>query len=80
MSDFHLQHLAVVDPYRSGFAESIGPKAAPGPVFGLAHQFTFDRIAMHVAKFLDALAFHPDIKIVEAALPDFSSSSGPASC
>ena len=27
---------------------------------------------MHVAKFFDALAFRPDIKIVEAALPDFS--------
>ncbi len=71
-SDFHLKHLAVVDPHGSGFAESIRPKAAPRPVFGLAHQSAFHRIAMHVAQLLDALALRPDIKIVETALPDFS--------
>ena len=76
-SDFHLQYLTVIDPYRSRFADSIRPKAAPRPLFGLAHQSTFDRVAMHVAKLFDALAFRPDIKIVESALPDFSCEFGP---
>ena len=55
-SDFHHQYVAVIDPFRSRFADSIRPKAAPRPVFGLAHQSTFDRVAMHVAQLLDALA------------------------
>jgi hypothetical protein len=32
---------------------------------------------MHVAQLFDALTLRPDIKIVEAALPDFSRDLGP---
>jgi hypothetical protein len=65
-SDFHLEQLAVVDPHGPGFAESIRPKSAPRPAFGLAHQSAFNRVAMHVAQLPDVLALRPDIGAVDA--------------
>ena len=47
--------------------KAYAPKTGLRPVFGLAHQSAFDRIAMHVVQLLDALALRPDIKIVETA-------------
>jgi hypothetical protein len=44
-------------------------KTAPRPVFRVNDQFSFQRIHVHVVKFLDSLLQTPNIEIVEAALP-----------
>jgi hypothetical protein len=66
----HLENFPLVDSYHTGFAEEVGAKAAPAPQFRRHHQTALHRIAVHVAQFLNALAFGPDVEVVESLLPD----------
>ena len=45
-------------------------KAAPGPIFGMIDQLSFQRIHVHVVKFFYPLLQAPHIKIIEAPLPE----------
>jgi hypothetical protein len=46
------------------------PETRPLPIFGLLDQSPLDRVAVHVAKLLDALLFREDIEIVVPSLPE----------
>ena len=45
-------------------------EAGPCPVFGLLDQAALDRVAVHIAKFLDPLLFVMNEKVVVARLPE----------
>jgi hypothetical protein len=53
-----------------GFVVGVCAEAAPGPVFRLLYKACLDRVAMHVAEFLDSLCFAEDIEVVVTRLPD----------
>src|SRR6185295_12804971 len=57
--------LLFIDYYGSAFAECIITKTTPVPLFGLPHQSPLLRIAMHVAKLLDAFLLTPEIEILK---------------
>src|SRR5664280_2353760 len=57
-----------LDLHHSVLPESIVPEAAPLPVSRFLHQSAFHGIAMHIARFLDALLRRPHIEIVIARL------------
>ena len=44
--------------------------AAPGPVLGIIHESTLQRIRVHVAELLDFLFPAPDIEVIETLLPE----------
>src|SRR5258708_16305890 len=69
-SNLRFQHFPLVHLHRPRFTEGISSKAAPIPKFGGRHQSALDRIAMHVAEFLDPFPFRPHVEIVKALLPD----------
>jgi hypothetical protein len=66
----HLENFPLVDSYSTCLAEKIGAEAAPAPQFRRRHQTALHRIAVHVAQFLNAFAFRPDVEIVKSLLPD----------
>jgi hypothetical protein len=55
---------------RTFLAEGVEAEAAPAPLLRALHQSARDRIAMHVAQFLDALLLGPNVEVVEARLPE----------
>src|SRR5258708_1607830 len=65
-----LENFPLVDSYSTCLAEKIGAEAAPAPKFRRLHQTALHRIAVHVAQFLHAFAFCPDVEIVKSLLPD----------
>ena len=66
----HLENFPLVDSYSTCLAEKISAEAAPAPKFRRLHQTALHRIAVHVAQFLNAFAFGPDVEIVKSLLPD----------
>jgi hypothetical protein len=70
----HLENFPLVDSYSTCLAEKMGAEAAPAPKFRRLHQAALHRIAVHVAQFLNAFAFGPDVEILvgvmESLLPD----------
>src|SRR5450755_1437911 len=69
-SNLHFQNLPRIHGDRPGFAERAGAETAPAPKLRRLNQSALHWIPMHVAKFLDPLAFAPNIEIVESLLPD----------
>jgi hypothetical protein len=68
--NLHLQNSPIIDPDRTILAQKVTTKTAPSPQFRTHDQPILHRIAMHIAKFLDALVFCPDVEIVKPFLPD----------
>jgi hypothetical protein len=62
--------LLKVNADRSMLAVVIGAETAPPPLLRLLHQPALHWITVHVAQFLDSLAFAPHIEVVEALLPN----------
>jgi hypothetical protein len=69
-TNLHLQNFPVVEFDRTSLAKEVVAKTAPAPEFRTRDQTPLHRIAMHIAKFLDALVFGPDVEIVKSFLPD----------
>jgi len=67
---FIFQDLPLIDLHPSGFPQRVGTVTAPAPEFRRRHQAALHRIPVHVAQFLDAFAFAPDVEILESLLPD----------
>ena len=45
-------------------------KTTPGPIFWVRGQLSFQRIHVHVVEFFDPLLQTPNVKVIEAALPE----------
>jgi hypothetical protein len=58
-----------INPDQSVPQIGVEGKTAPGPIFGMIDQFSFQRIHMHILKFFNSLLRTPHIEIAEAALP-----------
>jgi hypothetical protein len=54
------------------FGIRVERKAAPGPVFRMIDQFSFQRIHVHVVEFFDSLFQTPNVKVIESALPELA--------
>jgi hypothetical protein len=69
-SNPQLQDAMVIDADGPWFAILIKSETAPKPLLRLGNQSALDRISMHVAQLFDALAFRPDVEIIESPLPN----------
>jgi len=58
--------MACTDAYGVKFAQSVGAVTAPSIILGLFHETGFDRVAMHIAQFLNPLVVGKDIEVVVA--------------
>ena len=69
-----------LDLHGSFNTRQVMPEAAPRPVFRLLDQPALDRIAMHIAKFLDPLLFVMHVEIVIPPLPELNLSALLSAC
>ena len=60
----------LVDSHGPNLTEKIEAVTAPAPLFRRFDQPSLHRIAMHIPQLLEALPRRPDIKVVEARLPE----------
>ena len=58
-----------IDADQSVFGIRVERKTAPGPVFRVIDQFSFQRVHMHVVELFDSLLQTPHIEVVKPPLP-----------
>src|SRR5579863_6318184 len=68
--DPELSFLLFVHQHRATLIASVVAKAAPRPLLRFEHESARDRIAMHVAQFLNPLRFSEDYEVIKTALPN----------
>src|SRR4051812_921424 len=69
-SNPHLQNAVIIEAQRAYLSPAVPVKAAPRPLLLLQHQASLHRIAVHVAQFLQPLAFRPHVEVIKSGLPN----------